>query len=105
MIANQNCEAILFAGDFPGLDWLGMALPDKPILANSTGTARLLPLTLTIDATDPTQIRLSLGAVTIPVGNSDNLDQATLDNISLLGKISSINLGAQPNHTLSVHCK
>jgi hypothetical protein len=103
-IFNQNCQEIVIAGDFPGLDWFGMSLPDKPIAANSRGSARLVPLTLTIDATDPAQVKLAMGVATIPVGNSAGLAQVTLNGISLLGKLTAVNLGERPVHELVAQC-
>ena len=104
-IVNRNCATIVIAGEFPGLDWFGMSLPDKPIVASSTGVARLAPLALTIDATDPATVNLTLGVFTLPVGNSSALAQATFNGTPLLGKRTTINLGAKPKHEMIVQCK
>jgi hypothetical protein len=104
-ITNRNCQAIVITGEFPGLDWIGVELPSKPIAAASTGSARLPPLQLTVDATNPAQIFLALGAARIPVGNSASLTSATFNGISLLGKLTSINLGDRAAHQLVVQCK
>ncbi len=104
-IVNRNCETIFIVGDFPGLDWLGMELPREPIVANSTGTARLVPLGLTIDAVDPANVKISLGVVTLPIGNSSALQQVTFNGIELLGKLTSIHLAEKKSHELIAQCK
>lgn len=104
-IVNRNCQAILIAGDFPGLDWLGMELPREPIAANATGIARLMPISLTVDATDSAHVKLLFGVVTVPVGNSSALQQISFNGNALLGKLTPLNLGEKKSHELVALCK
>lgn len=101
-IQNQGCGELVGSGTAFALP--GLSVPNGPISENATVVATLPPLTLTIDGNQTGKVILSALTFNLTIDVPQNAKDILLDDISLVGKIVSVNLSSQKQHTLVLVC-
>lgn len=102
-IRNINCQPITpttkFAVKLPGL-----SLPQEVIEPGGEATAKLAPVSISVDATNPDEVLLSLyGArYTFTLGSRDI--RFIFDGETLNGRATTVDLRRQKLHTLELRC-
>jgi hypothetical protein len=103
-IENRACAPFSFGAQVPFADWVGFQFPEKPIPTNGSDTAKIPRLVAVIDATQPGRISVSVLGATYPIPVARTLQDATLDEIALLGQYHRVDFGSQDKHTLILTC-
>lgn len=102
VIQNEGCSTIYGTGvpiSIPGL-----VIPSAPIAAGQSATMTIPPLTLTVDGTSGTGLKLSSLVFSFTFGFSKAVTDIQLNDKSLLGRVSTVELGSSESHTLRLIC-
>lgn len=104
-IKNQGCSPIQTVAWLPPVTLPGLQLPTGPIPSGGQATAKLPPLSFTVDNTDPNEIILRAFGMTLRFSLASAGITLVFDGSSLLNRLSTINLGEQKEHMLVVSCR
>lgn len=104
IIKNSGCRPMTpvasVAVNIPGL-----MLPSETIPDGGEAVAKLPPLTVSVDATSPTQVLLTMYGIKYNFSLETSDIRLIFDGKTLNGTKTSLNLGAQKQHTLVAQCK
>ena len=104
VIQNNGCQPIVpvtsIAVNIPGLK-----LPAETIPDGGQAVAKLPPLSLSVDATSPSLVRLTMYGIKYDFGLGSSGIGLVFDGQTLNGKTTSINLASQKEHTLAISCE
>lgn len=103
-ITNDRCEPITPVSSIP-IRIPGLSLPKDTIAAGETAIAVIPRLTLTVDGTDRQTIRLSGYGLNFQFHLGGQGIDVVFDGTSLLGKQTTIRLGDQPEHQVTIRCR
>lgn len=108
IIRNNGCDTIIPVTYIP-IKIPGLSLFTTPIPNGGTGTIKLLPIPITVDASQKASISLGVGGVTIPVPGGEDISDAassiTFDGEELLGEKTTLNLAKRPSHEVIITCR
>lgn len=102
-IQNINCRPMTPVANF-SISIPGLKLPDQTIPPGGEGIAKLPPLTVNVDATDPHVVQLMMYGLTQTFALEDSSIRLVFDGNVLNGVSTKINLGEAKEHTLVVQC-
>lgn len=105
IIKNQGCSPIQTVAWLPQVTLPGLELPTAPIPSGGQATAKLPPLSFTVDNTDQSEIILRALGMTLRFSLASEGINLVFDGSSLLNRLSTINLGEQKEHMLVVSCR
>lgn len=104
IIKNSGCRPMTpvasVAVNIPGL-----MLPSETIPDGGEAVAKLPPLTVSVDATSPTQVLLTMYGIKYNFSLETSDIRLIFDGKTLNGTKTSLNLGSQKQHTLVAQCK
>jgi hypothetical protein len=106
-IINQGCQPVDLNGlPLPStlLGLAGVRLPAAPIEDGQMGVATLPPVTLHVDARDPTSAALEVIGIVLPRANLSTVDEISFDGKPVLGRQASFDLGGSKEHELLIAC-
>ncbi len=103
-IHNIGCEPIEPATSV-AINIPGLKLPSQSILAGGESVAKLPPLRVHVDASQPTGIRLVAYGMTYNFPAPDRSTRLVFDDVTINGTSTDIDLGSQKQHVLRVECK
>lgn len=103
-ITNDGCSPVTPVTSVP-IRIPGLSLPNETIPDGGTATAVIPRLTVTVDGTDRSNVRLSGYGLNFRFELSGGGIDLLFDGTSLLGRRTTINLGEQPEHQLRVQCR
>ena len=83
----------------------GLLLPSETIPTGGEAVAKLPPLTVSVDATSPTQVLLTMYGIKYNFSLETSDIRLIFDGKILNGTKTSLNLSAQKQHTLVAECK
>src|SRR3989344_4557189 len=83
-IQNQGCDPIVPMVKLP-FPLPGLSLPKEPIASGQSAVARIPPLTITIDGTDPGTLKAKALTFSADFPLSGSIDDVVFDGASLLG--------------------
>lgn len=87
----------------------GLSLFTEPLSNGATGMIKLLPIPVTVDATQKGTISVGISGITMPVPGSENISDAAssiaFNGIELIGKKTDLNLGSSPIHNIVITCR
>jgi hypothetical protein len=104
-VTNVHCAPISFAGQPAFLSGLDVSLPAAPIAPGQTGTVTLPPVSLTVDATQPSTMTLTVLGYSAPVPIDTSLIDLAFDGQSYGRGPVIVNLALNTNYTLKVTCR
>lgn len=103
VIKNSGCRPMTpvtsVAVNIPGL-----MLPSETIPTGGEAVAKLPPLTVSVDATAPTQILLTMYGIKYNFSLETSDIHLIFDGKTLNGTTSTLNLGSRKEHTLVAQC-
>lgn len=103
VIKNINCGPITpptgIALNIPGLK-----VPSEAIRTGGEGLAKLPPLSATVDATQANNVQLKIYGMTFNFSLASSGINLYFNDKLLNGSMTSINLGEQKSHTLTIRC-
>jgi hypothetical protein len=102
-IYNKNCGTMMPSVNLP-IPVPGISFPKDPIPAGSSAQASLPGLSFTIDATQKGTLSAKVLTYSMNFQLGD-VSEVTLDGVSLLGKVTNVNLGEKKSHDLVFTCK
>lgn len=102
-ITNDGCSPVTPVTSVP-IRIPGLSLPSETIADGGTATAVIPRLTVTVDGTDQSNIRLTGYGLNFQFNLSGEGIDLVFDGSSLLGRRTTINLGEQPEHQVIVLC-
>jgi len=107
-IKNNGCDTIMPVTYIP-IKIPGLSLFNEPIVDGGTGTIKLLPIPVTVDASQRGSISVGVSAVTMPIPSGENVAAAassiTFDGVELLGEKTTLNLANRPSHEIVITCR
>lgn len=103
-IANDGCEPVTPVTSVP-IRIPGLSLPNETIPDGGTATAMVPRLTVTVDGSDPSIVRLTGYGLNFQFELGGEGIDLIFDGSSLLGRRTTINLGEQPEHQVTVRCR
>ena len=106
-IKNNRCDTIKPVTYVP-VKLPGLSLFADPILDGGTQTIKLLPIPVTVNATQTGTILIRISGLSIPLPGTENISAAssiTFDGEELLGKETALNLGKSAAHNLIITCR
>ena len=101
-IENQGCPT-LYAGQ-SGVSLPGLSLPSSPIGAGESANVTTPPFTLTADGTGSGALVLSSVGLTYTIELGGAVSDVLFNGESLLGTVTTIDLGSKDAHTLVLEC-
>ncbi|OGG72907.1 hypothetical protein A3A38_03275 [Candidatus Kaiserbacteria bacterium RIFCSPLOWO2_01_FULL_53_17] len=101
-IQNKGCATMYPSGSIP-FSLPGLSLPKDPIPSGGSAVAELPGLTVNVDGTSSSALVLSVLTFSMTFQLSD-VDDVTLDGVSLLGKKTEVRLSESDEHTLILTC-
>ncbi len=102
-IRNQGCSPINPATTVP-VSLPGFSLPKEAIESGQSAVATIPAIPVTVNATNPNSITVSISAYTLPFDLTGGDVDFIFDGTSLLNKNTSLNLGGTKEHELIVSC-
>lgn len=103
-LTNQGCEPLMPTINVP-IDLPGLSLPNKPIPTGTSVDMKIPGVQFVVDGSTAGVIRLTAYKMTFSFTLTDPSIDLRLDGQSLLGKTTSVNLGAAKSHELVVTCQ
>lgn len=104
VIRNRNCQPLEPVVSLP-VSLPGLELPEQAIPDGGQAIAKLPPLNLSVDGSQPGLIKISALKLTMNFELNDEGIDLLYNGRSLLGQRTIIKLGKQPTHELVVSCR
>jgi hypothetical protein len=101
-IQNEGCPT-LYAGQ-SGVSMPGLSLPSEPIVSGTSATVTTPPFSLTADGTGTSALVLSSVGLSYTIELSNAVSDILFNGESLLGTITTIDLGLKDTHALVLVC-
>ncbi|MBI5619488.1 hypothetical protein HY950_00825 [Candidatus Gottesmanbacteria bacterium] len=104
VIKNAGCRPMTPVGSV-AVNIPGLLLPSETIPTGGEAVAKLPPIQVSVDATSPNQVRLTMYGLTYNFSLESSDIRLIFDGKVLNGSNTSLNLGSQKQHTLIAQCK
>ncbi|MEK7509104.1 MAG: hypothetical protein AAB605_00140 [Patescibacteria group bacterium] len=102
-IENHGCGTMYVSGSVP-IALPGLKLPKEPIASGGSAEVELPGLTANVDGTNPEALSLRVLTFSMTFQLSSDIEDVTMDGVSLLGKKTEVHLSEQDTHVLKLIC-
>ena len=82
----------------------GLVIPSDPIESGGSAVATIPPLTLTIDGSNPNELKISSLKVSFSIQLSSAVSDVRVDGASVVGQVRELKLSDADIHTVRVVC-
>jgi hypothetical protein len=103
VIKNQGCSTFVSNGSVP-IAIPGLVIPTEPIESGGSAVATIPPLTLTIDGSDQSVLKISSLKLSFSIKLTNAVSDVLVDSASVLGTQREIKLSDGEEHTVTIVC-